>query len=615
LSIEDSGSGPDQLRYRLDGGPWQQTSSTATLPINPPGRHVLDYYGQDRAGFLAGPYMTVVRIDPDPPAAPIAVAISPTTWSSASQWTMNWRNPVDASGVALAHWSWQPPATPLDGQTAPAADQSISLTPPAEGAHDLYLWLEDAAGNVSLDQMVELRNAIRYDATPPALAVQAQPAAGASGWSRSPVLVTIETSDSVSGLDSVTWQLDEQPPAASLSFVVAEDGIHTLSVRSVDQAGNASLDQRQLRIDTQTPLAQLMPLPVYYWDTHIPVQWTGSDGEPGPDAVMLAEGSDAALVTGSGLATFEVDVRRGATGEWEAWVRDATTSGIFVGERGQTYSFRVRAIDTAGNVSAWAMAGGRNSVLVDAVENGVFATMNFDGWATTPTLGLSLIQEPDLTPGQVVPAARLGSPIWQACADPGNIPTLECGDSWSSISQQVTVPSVQDVAQPVLEFWYRVQTYDQITTTSAIWDIRCPVDPRPPFRWVDSFDVSVQAPGATDADVLLRTGNDQAQFPEPIEFRDLRWQRAEIDLSAYAGQTITLQLASHNRLDSRFNTYTDVFGVRIRGALPTVFLPMAPINTEPVVEPPQVCWPTRVGAPGPDASAPMSPLSPEDYIR
>ncbi len=614
LSIEDSGSGPDQLRYRLNGGPWQQTSSAVSLPISAPGRHVLDYYGQDRAGFLAGPFMTVVRVDPDPPAAPIAVAISPTMWSYAGQWTVNWRNPSDASGVALAHWSWQPPANAGAGQTVPAAGQSLNLTPPAEGVHDLYLWLEDTAGNASLGQMVALAGAIRYDATPPALEVQVQPAAGPSGWFRSPVQVTIDTSDSLSGLDVVTWQLNNQPPAASLSFLVSDDGIHTLRVRSVDQAGNASLDQRQLRIDTQAPLAQLMPLPAYHRDTQIPVQWAGSDGETTTDSATQADGSDASPFTGSGLDRFEVQVRQGAAGEWQAWDPGAgATSGVFTGQRGQTYSFRVRAIDTAGNVSPWATAGGRNSVLVDAVENGAFATQNFDGWNTTATLGLALIEEPDLTPGQVVPAARLGSPIWQACADPGNIPTLECGDSWSSVSQQVVVPPLQEVAEPVLEFWYRLQTYDQITTTSTIWDIRCPIDPRPSFRWVDSFDVSVQAAGAAEADVLLRAGNNQAQFPEPIEFRDLRWQRAEIDLSAYAGQTITLQLASHNRLDSRFNTYTDIYGMRVRGALPTVFLPMAPINAGAVVEPPQVCWPNRDSATG--AAAPMSPLSPEDYPR
>lgn len=600
LTVTDSGSGPELLRYRLDGGPWQQTSSAATLPIAAEGRHVLNYYGQDRAGFVAGPYMAVVRIDADPPDAPIAAAITPTTWSNAAQWTLSWRNPIDTSGIALARWSWQPPAAVQDGQTLPAAAQTLSLTPPAEGVHDLYLWLEDTAGNSSLAQMTALPGAIRYDATPPSLAVGLSPAPGASGWFRSPVLVTIDAADALSGLAQVTWQLDNQPPASSLSFLVSEDGRHILQVRGLDAAGNISQEEHALRIDTQAPLAQLMPLPSYHRETAIPVQWSGSDGEP----------------AGSGLAGFDVQVRQGSAGTWQPWLSGVSDTGAsYTGQRGQAYSFRVRAIDAAGNVSPWATADGRNTVLVDAIDNGAFSSQNFSGWETATTLGLSLIQETDLYPGQIVPAARLGSPIWQACADPGNIPTLECGDSWSSVSQSFTVPTQQAVARPLLEFWYRVQSYDQMTTSAAIWNIRCPIDPPPPFRWADSFDVTVQAAGAAEPDVLLRAGNNEAQFPEPIEFRDLRWQRAEIDLSAYAGQTITLQLASHNRLDSRFNTYTDIYGMRVRGGLSQVFLPLMAVNAGPVA-PPAVCWPSR-GAEGLDGTAAplMSPLSPEDYLR
>jgi len=596
LSITDAGSGPDLLRYRLNGAPWQQTANTATVSISQPGRHVLDYYGQDRAGFLAGPHMAVVRIDPNPPAAPIAIAITPTQWSNVNPWTLSWRNPLDASGVALAHWSWQPPADPQAGQTLPAAAQTLNVPAPGEGVHDLYLWLEDAAGNVDLNQVAALPGAIRYDATPPNLSVQIQPLPNTAGWIRSPAMVTIATEDSLSGVVSTTWQLDANPPESSVNFLVSEDGIRNLLVRSVDQAGNFSQEAHQLRIDTQAPQAELAPLPVYYASPQIPVQWSGSDGG-----------------SGSGLARFEVQVRQGATGAWQTWLSDVTaTSAVYPGQRSQRYSFRVRAIDNAGNVSPWATAGGRNTVLVDAVNNGAFSTQNFSGWDTTVTLGLALIQEQDLYPGEIVPAARLGSPTWQACADPGTIPTLECGDSWSGISQQITVPNLADVPRPTLEFWYRLQTYDQITTTSTIWDIRCPINPRPPFRWVDSFDVSVRPNGASTADVLLRAGNSQAQFPEPIEFRDMKWKRAEIDLSAYAGQTVTLQMSSHNRLDSRFNTWTDVYGVRVRGELNKVFLPLTPIDTQPVVEEPLVCWPNRGSAPLEDAGrsspGPYTPL-------
>jgi hypothetical protein len=590
LSLADAGSGPDLLRYRLNGAPWQQVTSTVSLPITAPGRHVLDYYGQDKAGFLAGPAMAVVRIDPDPPAAPIAVAITPTTWSNANQWTLSWRNPVDASGVALARWSWQTPVEPQDGQALPAGAQTLTLAPPHEGVHDLYLWLEDVAGNVSLNSMAALPGAIRYDATPPALAVQIQPLPNPAGWFRSPVLVTIDANDSLSGVASTTWRLDDRPPATSATFTVSGDGIRNLLVRSVDRAGNRNEEIRQLLIDTQAPQAQLMPLPTYYRYPQIPVEWAGSDDEPG-----------------SGLDSFEVQVRQGAEGPWQMWLPDVSyTSGVYQGQRGQLYSFRVRAIDGAGNVSPWATAGDHNTVLVDAIDNGAFSTQNFTGWDTTVELGLSLIQEQGLMPGQVVPAARLGSPIWQACADPGNIPTLECGDSWSGISQQLTVPSLADVPEPTLEFWYRLQTYDQISTTSPIWNIRCPIDPPPPFRWVDSFDVSVQAAGSAEPSILLRDGNRAAQFPEPIEFRDTKWQRAEIDLTPYAGQTITLELSAHNRLDSRFNTWTDVYGMRVRGELRKAFLPLVFSNAQPAVEEPIVCWPNRGALPLPDSDPSMS---------
>ncbi len=602
LSISDSGSGPELLRYRLNGAPWQQTASSATLPISASGRHIVDYYGQDLAGYLAGPYMAVVHIDPDPPAAPIAAAITPTAWSNVNQWTLSWRNPIDASGVTQARWTWQPPASAQDGQTLPAAAQALELEAPAEGIHDLYLWLEDAAGNASLEQMVALPGALRYDATPPEMTVQIQPLPNQAGWLRSPALVTIDADDDLSGLGSVTWQLDGAPPATSLSFLVSEDGIRNLQVRAADLAGNVRQEGHQLRIDTQAPQAELLPLPTYSASPQIPVQWTGSDG---------AEGSP-----GSGLAGFDVQVRQGAAGAWQEWLTGVSSaSGLFEGQRGRLYSFRVRAVDLAGNVSPWATAEGRNTVLVDAVENGAFGTQNFTGWDTAVTLGLSLIQEQELYPGQIVPAARLGSPIWQACADPGNIPTLECGDSWSSISQQIVVPSLADVPNPTLEFWYRVQTYDQITTTSTIWNIRCPLDPPPPFRWVDSFDVSVQTAGAAQPDVLLRAGNSQAQFPEPIEFRDLKWKRAELDLSAYAGQTVTLRLSSHNRLDSRFNTWTDVYNVRVRGEVRKVFLPMAPINAQAVVEEPLVCWPNRSSLPDPAYATPMAQPVGEGNVR
>jgi hypothetical protein len=134
--------------------------------------------------------------------------------------------------------------------------------------------------------------------------------------------------------------------------------------------------------------------------------------------------------------------------------------------------------------------------------------------------------------------------------------------------------------------------------------------PLPPFRLVDSFDVTAQPSGVSQAAVLLRDGNRLPQFPLPIEHRDLGWKLATIDMTPYAGQTVTLDFSSHNRLDNRFNTWTDVTGIKLRGTQQRVLLPFVPLASGEVPDPTPVCWPTGTGQAsspvGPEVSAPSA---------
>jgi hypothetical protein len=250
-------------------------------------------------------------------------------------------------------------------------------------------------------------------------------------------------------------------------------------------------------------------------------------------------------------------------------------------------------------------------VFVDPIENGAFGTLNWNGWNTVDGLQMVIIQEQELYPGLAVPAARLGSPLYQACAatGPNMLPTPQCGDTWSGVSQTIAVPSLDVLADPTLEVWYRIRTYDQITTTSSIWNQLCPTNPPPSSRLVDSFDVKAQPSGVAQPDVLLRDGNRLPQFPVPIEQRDLGWKLGTIDMTSYAGRTVTLDFSSHNRLDNRFNTWTDVAGIRLRGSQHKMYLPFTPRETGADPEPPPVCWPNGAG---PEA-APLDPgLSMDD---
>jgi hypothetical protein len=135
-----------------------------------------------------------------------------------------------------------------------------------------------------------------------------------------------------------------------------------------------------------------------------------------------------------------------------------------------------------------------------------------------------------------------------------------------------------------------------------IWNQLCPINPAPPFRLVDSFDVTARTSGVPQPDVLLRDGNRLPQFPVPIEQRDLGWKLATIDMTPYAGRTVTLDFSSHNRLDNRFNTWTDITNIRLRGSQRKIFIPFAPREVGTAPEPPLVCWPTGTGM------APATPL-------
>ena len=107
-------------------------------------------------------------------------------------------------------------------------------------------------------------------------------------------------------------------------------------------------------IDAYPPVSQMMRLPAFSRATGFPVVWSGAD-------VGLA-----------GLASFDVQVRVGASGNWTNWLQNTSlTTAAYTGAPNTFVAFRVRARDQAGNVEAWR-----------AVPNGDAATTLFS-WQLT----------------------------------------------------------------------------------------------------------------------------------------------------------------------------------------------------------------------------------------
>lgn len=149
----------------------------------------------------------------------------------------------------------------------------------------------------------------------------------------------------VNGGTWVNWLVNVQDTQAT--FIGGANGsTYGFRARATDNAGNVqewSLSaQASTTVDTIAPNATISPLlPPFVCDSNFLVQWVGSDN-----------------IGGSGLrqspGPFDLQYQING-GDWQFWlVGTSQTSVEATGAvDGETYGFRVRATDNAGNVQPW----------------------------------------------------------------------------------------------------------------------------------------------------------------------------------------------------------------------------------------------------------------------
>ncbi len=133
------------------------------------------------------------------------------------------------------------------------------------------------------------------------------------------------------------WQT--HTTATSASFTGVGGRAYYFRTRGRDHAGNVeawpATHDAMTTVEPNPPLTAVEALPAYSRNGLL-VRWGGSD--PG----------------GSGIQSYDVQVRQGGSGTWTDWRMDVTeTSTIFDGIAGLEYRFRSRARDRAQNVEAW----------------------------------------------------------------------------------------------------------------------------------------------------------------------------------------------------------------------------------------------------------------------
>ena len=115
------------------------------------------------------------------------------------------------------------------------------------------------------------------------------------------------------------------------------DGDNWLHLRTRDGAGNwaeGTVRIGPFRLDTETPHDLVLVSPIVTTTLPFTVSWSATDAI-------------------SGIAAYSLDYQR-ADQDWTPWLMETTkTADLFTGERGYTYTIRVRASDYAGNWSPW----------------------------------------------------------------------------------------------------------------------------------------------------------------------------------------------------------------------------------------------------------------------
>ncbi|CAB4879038.1 unannotated protein [freshwater metagenome] len=193
---------------------------------------------------------------------------------------------------------------------------------------------------------------VRVDRTAPAVVLAGAGLAGGEQWLGRAAVVTAQArdQDGLSGMDggSLEIRIDDEPLVRRLgpraNITIADDGIHVLTVRAYDAAGNAS-DPASLtvRVDRHAPEGRLLPL---------------SDEAPRRLTATVDEGC---------IAAARLMLRRAGTVTWhrfDATAAAGAVSATIPDDRlaAGRYQVRLQLTDCAGNSAAvdrWEGRSGR----------------------------------------------------------------------------------------------------------------------------------------------------------------------------------------------------------------------------------------------------------------
>jgi len=216
LSAADALSGAGRVLYSLDGGAYIEYLGQIT--VSEDGRHVLNYYAEDKAGNLEVERSVRFGVDTSKPVVDYLLEPAP----NAAGW-----NNTDVSVMFRGT------------DTLSGISECSSATVSVEGKGLAVLgWCRDIAGNVAYSTA-----AVSRDITEPVVTAAQLPVPNSKGWNNTPVDVSFAGSDVLSGVEY----------CVVAKTVNIEGAGQIVSGYCLDYAGNSSTASISLNVDFAAP--------------------------------------------------------------------------------------------------------------------------------------------------------------------------------------------------------------------------------------------------------------------------------------------------------------------------------------------------------------------------
>jgi hypothetical protein len=354
LSASDAVCGVAKMRFSNNGSSWSTwqsyaTSKTWSLTSGDGTKTVYVQY-QDHAGNTSSSYNDTITLDTAAPTGSIVINGGDTYATST---LVNLTLSASDAGSGASKMCFSNNGYSWSAWEAYTTGKALTLTS-GDGTKTVYVRYQDNAGNTSSSY----NDTIVLDTAAPTGSIAIN--GGDTYATSTSVSLTLSASDAGSGVskmcfsnDGSSWSTWESYATSKTWTVPSGDGTKTVYVRYQDNVSNISSSYNDtITLDTTAPSSSASS-PASTSALSFNVTWSGTDGL-------------------SGIATYDVQYKVGSSGTWTTWLPGTSgTSAVFgptspvVVENGETYYFRVRARDNAGNLEDY--SDGDTSTAVESL--------------------------------------------------------------------------------------------------------------------------------------------------------------------------------------------------------------------------------------------------------